>query len=84
MFCSGKGLRRRKLCSAPIGRCTLRLNAIEAMMLNNPARRIVQRYYETPLLLRMAHRLDGKRVLEIGCGQEESLDRSRPQFHSPK
>lgn len=36
----------------------MRLNAIEKMMLNNPVRRMVQRFYEAPILLRMAHRLD--------------------------
>ncbi|HEY1422141.1 MAG TPA: class I SAM-dependent methyltransferase [Candidatus Acidoferrum sp.] len=30
---------------------------------------MMQEFYETPLLLRMAGRLDGKRALEIGCGQ---------------
>jgi ubiquinone/menaquinone biosynthesis C-methylase UbiE len=47
----------------------MRLNAIEKMLLNNPARRLVQEFYEFPLLLSMAGRLDGKRALEIGCGQ---------------
>jgi len=47
----------------------MRLNVIEKMLLNNPARRMVQRFYEAPLLLRMAGRLDGKSALEIGCGQ---------------
>lgn len=45
------------------------LNAIETTLVNNPARRMIQRFYEAPLLLRMAHRLDGKQALEIGCGQ---------------
>jgi ubiquinone/menaquinone biosynthesis C-methylase UbiE len=45
------------------------LNRAEKMLLNNPIRRAVQRFYEVPLLLRMSHRLDGKNVLEIGCGQ---------------
>jgi len=30
---------------------------------------MVQEFYEAPLLLRMAGRLDGKRAIEIGCGQ---------------
>jgi hypothetical protein len=47
----------------------MQLNVIEKMLLNNPARRMVQRFYEAPLLLRMAGRLEGKRALEIGCGQ---------------
>lgn len=45
------------------------LNAAERMLMNNAIRRAVQRLYEIPMLLRMSHRLDGKRVLEIGCGQ---------------
>jgi ubiquinone/menaquinone biosynthesis C-methylase UbiE len=47
----------------------MRLNALEKMLLNNPVRRVVQEFYEFPLLLRMSGRLDGKRALEIGCGQ---------------
>lgn len=45
------------------------LNRAEKMLLNNPVRRAIQRHYEIPLFLRMSHRLDGKNVLEIGCGQ---------------
>jgi hypothetical protein len=58
----------------------MRLNAIETMLVNNPARRMVQRFYETPLLLRMAHRLDGKRALEIGCGQGFGMEIILRQF----
>jgi ubiquinone/menaquinone biosynthesis C-methylase UbiE len=47
----------------------MQLNAIEKMLMNNPYRRFMQRRYETPRLLAMTGRLDGKRVLEIGCGQ---------------
>jgi hypothetical protein len=32
----------------------MRLNATERILLNNPARRLVQEFYEAPLLLRMA------------------------------
>jgi ubiquinone/menaquinone biosynthesis C-methylase UbiE len=52
----------------------VRLNVVEKMLLNNPARRMVQKFYEAPLLLRMAGRLDGKRALEIGCGQGFGLE----------
>lgn len=58
----------------------MRLNVIEKMLLNNPARRVVQRFYEAPLLLRMAGRLDGKRALEIGCGQGFGMDIILRQF----
>jgi ubiquinone/menaquinone biosynthesis C-methylase UbiE len=50
------------------------LNRAEKMLLNNPVRRAVQRFYEIPQLLRMSHRLDGKNVLEIGCGQGFGMD----------
>jgi ubiquinone/menaquinone biosynthesis C-methylase UbiE len=56
------------------------LNAIETMLVNNPARRMVQRFYETPLLLRMANRLDEKRTLEIGCGQGFGMEIILRQF----
>lgn len=52
----------------------MRLNAIEKLLVNNPARRMVQRFYEAPLLLGMARRLDGQRVLEIGCGQGYGME----------
>jgi ubiquinone/menaquinone biosynthesis C-methylase UbiE len=44
------------------------LNLAEKLVVNNPVRGLVQRFYEAPMLLRMAGRLDGKRVLEVGCG----------------
>ena len=47
----------------------MRLNLAEKMLVNNPARRMVQGFYETPMLLRMTPSLQGKRALEIGCGQ---------------
>ncbi|HEV2729334.1 MAG TPA: class I SAM-dependent methyltransferase [Terriglobales bacterium] len=62
----------------------MRLNAIEKMLLNNPARRLVQEFYETPLLLRMAGRLDGKRALEIGCGQGFGMEIILRRFGAAK
>lgn len=47
----------------------MKLNRIEKVLMNNPVRAALQRYYETPLLLRLGGRLDGLRVLEIGCGR---------------
>jgi cyclopropane fatty-acyl-phospholipid synthase-like methyltransferase len=58
----------------------MRLNIVEKMLVNNPAREMVQRFYEAPLLLRMAGRLDGKRVLEIGCGRGAGIDIILKQF----
>lgn len=37
--------------------------------MNNPARAAVQRRYEARLMERLGGRLDGMRVLEIGCGR---------------
>ncbi len=37
--------------------------------MNNAARASLQRWYEAPLLERLGGRLEGKRVLEIGCGR---------------
>ncbi|GLW66049.1 type 11 methyltransferase [Actinomadura rubrobrunea] len=45
------------------------MNRVETALINSPPRRWVQRWYETPLLLRMGGPLDeGARALEIGCG----------------
>jgi ubiquinone/menaquinone biosynthesis C-methylase UbiE len=46
----------------------MKLNRIERALIDNPVRGLLQRYYEGPLLLTLGNRLDGKRVLEIGCG----------------
>lgn len=37
--------------------------------MNNPVRAIVQRHYEAALMERLGGRVDGLRVLEIGCGR---------------
>ncbi len=47
----------------------MKLNAIEKVLMNNPARAALQRRYEATLLQRLGGRFDGKRVLEIGCGR---------------
>ena len=62
----------------------MRLNPVERMMLNNPARRMVQRFYEARLLLRMAGRLEGKRALEIGCGQGFGMEIILGKFGAAK
>jgi ubiquinone/menaquinone biosynthesis C-methylase UbiE len=45
------------------------LNAIERALVNNPLRALSQRHLEARLLERMGGRVDGGRVLEIGCGR---------------
>ena len=47
----------------------MKLNAVEKAVMNNPARRALQRHYEVPLLMRMGARAPGARALEVGCGQ---------------
>lgn len=47
----------------------MKLNAVEKALMNNPVRAWLQRHYEAPLLARLGGRLDGLRVLEVGCGR---------------
>lgn len=47
----------------------MKLNRIEKMLMNNPVRAAIQRWYEGPLLERLGGRTVGLRVLEIGCGR---------------
>lgn len=45
------------------------MNWAEKAVLNNPARRALQRHYEAPLLRRLGADVTGARVLEVGCGE---------------
>jgi ubiquinone/menaquinone biosynthesis C-methylase UbiE len=47
----------------------MKMNAIERLCMNNPVRAMIQRRYEAPLLEDLGGRVDGMRVLEVGCGQ---------------
>lgn len=47
----------------------MKLNLMERLLVNNPARELVQRYYEGPLLRKLGGRLDRARVLDVGCGR---------------
>ena len=47
----------------------MKLNRFETVMMNNPIRLVTQRYLETPVLRAMAGRLEGMKVLEVGCGR---------------
>lgn len=47
----------------------MKLNRIEKVLMNNPVRAVVQAHYEATLFERIGGRLDGMRVLEIGCGR---------------
>lgn len=46
----------------------MKLNRIEKALMNNPVRAAVQQMYEAPLLERLGGRVEGGRVLEVGCG----------------
>ena len=46
----------------------MKLNRVEKALVNNPARALLQRHYEARLLEKLGGRLEGKRVLEVGCG----------------
>jgi ubiquinone/menaquinone biosynthesis C-methylase UbiE len=47
----------------------VKLNRIEKALMNNPVRLALQRTYEARLLMRLGGRLDGARVLDMGCGR---------------
>ena len=47
----------------------MKLNRFEKALMNNPVRALIQRRYEAPWLERLGGRLDGLRVLEVGCGR---------------
>lgn len=47
----------------------MKLNQIEKALMNNPVRAFVQRRYEAALMERLGGRMEGCRVLEIGCGR---------------
>ncbi|HSR66851.1 MAG TPA: class I SAM-dependent methyltransferase [Acidobacteriota bacterium] len=47
----------------------MKLNLWERALVNNPVRALLQHHLEARLLLSKGGRLEGKRVLEIGCGR---------------
>lgn len=47
----------------------MKMNWFERVVMNSPIRSYILRRYESPLLLSLGGRLDGMRVLEIGCGR---------------
>ena len=51
----------------------MKLNTAEQWLVNNPARALVQRFYEVPLLRRLGGSVEGGRVLEVGCGRGVGL-----------
>jgi ubiquinone/menaquinone biosynthesis C-methylase UbiE len=51
----------------------MKLNKTEQWLVNNPARALVQRFYEIPLLRRLGGAVEGGHLLEVGCGRGVSL-----------
>lgn len=49
-------------------RCRVLMNRIETLLVTNPGRRVLQRWYEAPLLMRLGGRTPGARAAELGCG----------------
>jgi len=58
----------------------MKLNLAEMLLVNNPARALVQRLYEGPLLRKLGGRLDNQRVLDAGCGRGVGLEILLQQF----
>lgn len=58
----------------------MKLNVAEKLLVNNPARALVQRFYEGPLLRKLGGRLDGARVLDVGCGRGVGVQLLLDQF----
>lgn len=47
----------------------MKLNRFEKALMNNPVRAWIQRRYEAPWLEHFGGRVEGLRVLEVGCGR---------------
>jgi ubiquinone/menaquinone biosynthesis C-methylase UbiE len=58
----------------------VKLNAAERLLVNNPARAMLQRHYEVPLLRRLGGRVDGGHALELGCGRGVGVELILRQF----
>ena len=58
----------------------MKLNLAEKLLVNNPARALIQRFYEGPLLRKLGGRLDSARVLDAGCGQGVGVQILLEQF----
>ena len=52
----------------------MRLNTLEFMLVNNALRAASQRWIETPRLIGPRGSLNGRRVLEIGCGRGVGME----------
>ncbi|MBK8576172.1 MAG: hypothetical protein IPN90_11035 [Elusimicrobia bacterium] len=46
----------------------MKMNRLEKVLMNSPFRAAFHRWVEAPLLLRLGGRVEGAKVLEVGCG----------------
>lgn len=60
----------------------MKLNFAERLLVNNTGRALVQRFYEGPLLRRFEGSLEGKMVLEVGCGRGVGVELLLTQFRA--
>ena len=58
----------------------MKLNLAERWLVNNPARALVQRFHEVPLLRRLGGIVESGQVLEVGCGRGVGLPLLLTQF----
>lgn len=58
----------------------MKLNTAERWLVNNPARALIQRFYEIPLLRGLGGSVERGRVLEVGCGRGVGLPLLLSQF----
>jgi ubiquinone/menaquinone biosynthesis C-methylase UbiE len=60
----------------------MKLNRAERWLVNNPARALVQRFYEIPVLRRLGGIVEDGRILEVGCGRGVGLPLILETFHA--
>jgi len=62
----------------------MKLNTAERWLVNNPARALVQHFYEIPLLRKLGGSVEGGHVLELGCGRGIGLPLLLTEFGAAK
>lgn len=60
----------------------MKLNRVERLLVNNPVRALVQHLYEGPLLRRLGGSVQGRDVLEVGCGRGVGVELLLRQFRA--
>jgi ubiquinone/menaquinone biosynthesis C-methylase UbiE len=60
----------------------MKLNRVERLLVNNSVRALVQRLYEGPLLRRLGGSVQGRDVLEVGCGRGVGVELLLRQFRA--